>query len=137
MSDIDQAFTLVMPTQDQYEAYDKAADIKKFKDIGDASRIAMILQADASIRQKASWFSLTDLAGDKTRDQMNDVEGENYDELMRNLTHANTALLTDASETLEFNSIDSLDQVSLKHETIKMCLYSRVQVPSIPSPVNW
>ena len=48
-----------MPTQDQYESYDKQvreqkldilssillqADIQKFKDIGDASRIAMILQ---------------------------------------------------------------------------------------------
>ena len=83
MADIDTAFTLVMPTQDQYESYDIRADIKKFKDIGDASRIAMILQvkqywkllspssamfqADASIRQKASWFSLEDLAADKTR----------------------------------------------------------------------
>ena len=44
MADIDTAFTLVMPTQDQYESYDIRADIKKFKDIGDASRIAMILQ---------------------------------------------------------------------------------------------
>ena len=46
---------------------------------------------------------------------MGDVEGENYDSLLRNLTNANTMLLNDASETLEFNSIDSLDQVvSLK-----------------------
>jgi hypothetical protein len=67
VSDIDTAFMLVMPTQDQYESYDIRADIKKFKDIGDASRIAMMLQADASIRQKASWFSLEDLAGDKSR----------------------------------------------------------------------
>ena len=44
VADIDTAFTLVMPTQDQYESYDIRADIKKFKDIGDASRIAMILQ---------------------------------------------------------------------------------------------
>ena len=44
MADIDTAFTLVMATQDQYESYDIRADIKKFKDIGDASRIAMILQ---------------------------------------------------------------------------------------------
>ena len=67
MSDIDTAFTLIMPTQEQYEGYDIRSDIKKFKDIGDASRIAMILQADASIRQKATWFSLEDLMGDKTK----------------------------------------------------------------------
>ena len=44
---------------------------------------------------------------------MGDVEGENYDSLLRNLTNANTMLLNDASETLEFNSIDALDQVCL------------------------
>jgi hypothetical protein len=42
---------------------------------------------------------------------MADVEGENYDNLLRDLTHSNTMLLNDAAETLEFNSIDSLDQV--------------------------
>ena len=67
MSDIDTAFTLMMPTQEQYEGYDIRTDIKKFKDIGDASRIAMIVQADASIRQKATWFGLEDLMGDKTK----------------------------------------------------------------------
>ena len=56
-----------MPTQDQYESYDKQvreqkldilssillqADIQKFKDIGDASRIAMILQVIKHQRQK-------------------------------------------------------------------------------------
>ena len=45
---------------------------------------------------------------------MGDVEGENYDSLLRNLTNANTMLLNDASETLEFNSIDALDQVCLE-----------------------
>ena len=45
------------------------------------------------------------------REEMGDVEGENYDSLLRNLTNANTMLLNDASETLEFNSIDALDQV--------------------------
>ena len=49
MADIDTAFALVMPTQDQYESYDIRADIKKFKDIGDASRIAMILQVISHI----------------------------------------------------------------------------------------
>ena len=85
--DIDRTFTTVMPTQDQYESYDINADVKKFKDVGDASRIAMILQADASIRQSASWLSLEDLIGDKTRDTMTEVEGENYDSLLRNLTN--------------------------------------------------
>ena len=51
VADIDTAFALVMPTQDQYESYDIRADIKKFKDIGDASRIAMILQVISHI-----WF---------------------------------------------------------------------------------
>lgn len=45
---------------------------------------------------------------------MGDVEGENYDSLLRNLTNANTMLLNDASETLEFNSIDALDQVDTR-----------------------
>ena len=85
--DIDKAFKTEMPTQEQYESYDLQADLKIFKDVGDASRTAMILQADASVRQKANWFSLEDLMGDKTRDQMGVVEGENYDGLMRNLTH--------------------------------------------------
>ena len=85
--DIDPAFTTILPTQDQYESYDIAADVKKYKDTGNAARIAMILQADASCRGLASWLSLTDLAGDKLRVNMTDVEAENYDSLMRNLTH--------------------------------------------------
>ena len=85
--DIDKAFKTVMPTQEQYENYDKTADLKAFQDVGDSSRIAMILQADASVRQKANWFSLEDLMGDKTREEMGVVEGDNYDSLMRNLTH--------------------------------------------------
>ena len=85
--DIDPAFMTLLPTQDQYESYDLNADVKTFKDIGDANRIAMILQADASVRQLGSWFSLTDLAGDKSREAMTDVEGENYDSLLRNLTN--------------------------------------------------
>ena len=84
---IDQEFTTILPTQEQYESYDINADIKEFKDVGDAPRIAMILQADASVRKLASWLSLSDLAGDKLRDEMSDVEGENYDSLMRNLTN--------------------------------------------------
>ena len=111
-----------MPTQDQYESYDKQvrkqnlegvlsnislqADIQKFKDIGDASRIAMILQvikhdqqkrsikpwkqADASVRSLANWFSLGDLAGDKTRAEMSVPEGEAYDNLLRDLTNVRT-----------------------------------------------
>ena len=85
--DIDTAFKTEMPNQEQYENYDLIADLKAFKDVGDASRTAMILQADASVRQKANWFSLEDLMGDKTREEMGVVEGENYDGLMRDLTH--------------------------------------------------
>ena len=109
--DIDTSFTTILPTQEQYDSYDIKADIKSFKDIGDAGRIAMILQADSSCRQMASWMSLGDLAGDKTRDQMNIVEGEVYDTLMKDLTNANTQLINDAAENLEFNSIEQLDQV--------------------------
>ena len=124
--DIDQAFTTFLPTQDQYESYDINADVKAFKDVGDAARIAMILQADSSVRQLASWFSLTDLAGDKLRGDMSDVEGDNYDSLMINLTNvnfyhmfiemtilflqANTQLLNDAADNLQFNTIEELDQ---------------------------
>ena len=109
--DIDTSFTTLLPTQEQYEAYDIAADIKAFKDVGDAGRISMILQADASCRQLASWMSLGDLAGDKTRGSMSIVEGETYDNLMKDLTNANTQLINDAAENLEFNSIEQLDQV--------------------------
>merc|ERR1719312_393903 len=70
----------------------------------------MILQADASVRKLASWLSLSDLAGDKLRDDMSDVEGENYDSLLRNLTNANTQLLNDAANNLQFNTIEELDQ---------------------------
>ena len=117
------------------------ADIQKFKDIGDASRIAMILQvnaknpirlyweqADASVRSLANWFSLGDLAGDKTREEMSVPEGEAYDNLLRDLTNvraktqkfwmkqifqANTQLIRDAAETMEFNSIEQLEQALL------------------------
>ena len=58
---------------------------------------------------------------------MGAVEGENYDSLLRNLTNvrdhtqllteshcntvqANTMLINNAAETLEFNSIEQLDQ---------------------------
>ena len=85
--DIDKAFKTEMPTQEQYESYDIQADLAAFTDVGDAARVAMILQADASVRQQANWFSLEDLMGDNTRENMGDIEGENYDDLMRNLTH--------------------------------------------------
>ena len=85
--DIDTLFKTIIPTQGRYESYNINADVKKFKDIGDASRIAMILQADASVRSLASWLSLPDLAGDKLRINMTAVEGEIYDSLIRNLTH--------------------------------------------------
>ena len=45
--DIDTAFRTVMPTQEQYESYDLTGDLKAFTDVGDSSRIAMILQVDA------------------------------------------------------------------------------------------
>ena len=109
-SDINTAFTTIMPTREQYEAYDIAADIKKYKDTGDAGRISMILQADASCRQGASWMSLEDLAGDKSREDMTIKEGVAYDNLMKDLTNANTQLINDAAENLEFNSIEQLDQ---------------------------
>ena len=85
--DIDTEFRLVLPTQEQYEAFDLTGQLKGFTDVGDSGRVAMILQADASIKQKANWFSLEDLMGDKTRDEMGAVEAENYDSLLRNLTN--------------------------------------------------
>ena len=91
--DIDQEFKTYIPTQEQYESFDLSVNVKKFKDIGDANRIAMILQADASVRQLANWLSLSDLAGDKLRDNMTDIEGEIYDSLMRNLTHVNLNII--------------------------------------------
>ena len=85
--DIATEFRLVLPTQEQYEAYDLQGQLKAFTDVGDGGRVAMILQADASIKQRANWFSLEDLMGDKTIDEMGDVEKENYQSLLKNLTN--------------------------------------------------
>ena len=87
-----------------------SGQLKSFTDVGDSGRVAMILQADASIKQKANWFSLEDLMGDKSREEMTAIEGDNYDSLMKNLTNANTVLISNAADTLTFNSIDQLDQ---------------------------
>ena len=70
VADIDTAFTLVMPTQDQYESYDIRADIKKFKDIGDASRIAMILQVISHLF-KVIGSAISDFSGGR----LNKAEG--------------------------------------------------------------
>ena len=43
--DIDTSFQAILPTQEQYDAYDIAGELKAFKDVGDGSRVAMILQA--------------------------------------------------------------------------------------------
>ena len=43
--DIDTSFQAILPTQEQYDAYDLAGELKAFKDVGDGSRVAMILQA--------------------------------------------------------------------------------------------
>ena len=67
---------------------------------------------------------------------MGDAEAENYDDLMRNLTNANTMLLNDASDNLEFNSIDALDQV--KHPKSKKLHHEfRGLVHSTQSQVSW
>ena len=42
------------------------------------------------MRSLANWFSLGDLAGDKTRDEMSVPEGEAYDNLLRDLTNVRT-----------------------------------------------
>ena len=84
------------------------------------------------MRSLANWFSLGDLAGDKSRDEMSVPEGEAYDNLLRDLTNvrkqnnisgadfkrsqANTQLIRDATETLEFNSIEQLEQARGKHD---------------------
>ena len=108
--DIDGNFTTVLPTQSQYESYEIQADIKKFADTGDASRIAMILQADSSLRSLATWLSLDNLEGEKPRHQMTDREADNYDSLLRDLTNANTLLVSNAASALPFNNLDDLEQ---------------------------
>ena len=70
---------------------------------------------------------------------MGDVEGENYDSLLRNLTNANTMLLNDASETLEFNSLmmggleSKLKKFAKKHDK-KVAGYSE---PSTQETLNF
>ena len=78
-----------------------SGQLKSFTDVGDSGRVAMILQADASIKQKANWFSLEDLMGDKSREEMTAIEGDNYDSLMKNLTNANTVLISNAADQLD------------------------------------
>ena len=42
--DINTNFPVILPTREAYEAYDFEGEVKKYKDTGDSSRTAMLLQ---------------------------------------------------------------------------------------------
>ena len=52
----------------------------------------MILQADASIKQLASYFSLGDLTAETSRANMTTAAGVKYDGLLRDLTNVSISL---------------------------------------------
>ena len=78
---------VILPTRDQYFAFNQTSDLKKYSDTGDTNRVSMILQADASIKQMASYFSLGDLTADTSRANMTTAAGVKYDGLLRDLTN--------------------------------------------------
>jgi hypothetical protein len=51
----------------------------------------MILQADASIKQLASYFSLGDLTAETSRANMTPAAGAKYDNLLRDLTNVSSS----------------------------------------------
>ena len=106
------------------------------------------------MRSLANWFSLGDLAGDKSRDEMSVPEGEAYDNLLRDLTNvrrqnnisgvdfkrsqANTQLIRDATETLEFNSIEQLEQAREENtDESTLNLDFREPAPCLASQASW
>ena len=82
-----QCVQVILPTRDQYFAFNQTSDLKKYSDTGDTNRVSMILQADASIKQMASYFSLGDLTADTSRANMTTAAGVKYDGLLRDLTN--------------------------------------------------
>ena len=115
--DINPKFPTTLPDQDDYEAVNIDAWLKAETALGNQARVAQILLADASIRKSACWFDLEcqmkqkglDLAS-LDPDKMNDREKEEYNELMRTITNANTEALQSAQQNLQFSNLDQLEQ---------------------------
>ena len=104
---INPKFSTVLPDEDDYNAANVDELLKQYSEIGDEARVSQLLQADASIRAKACWFNVTCALGDKASvdlDQMGDKEKEEFKNLMRDLTHANTDALNSAKDNMEFSS---------------------------------
>ena len=52
--DINVRFPTYLPDQEEYESLDIAAELKKYAEIGDQSRVSQILQADVGIIHQAA-----------------------------------------------------------------------------------
>ena len=77
----------------------------------------MILQADASIRQKACWFNITCALAEQEiqlnnidYDTMDPVSKTEYQDLIRKITTANTDALSSAKDSMLFTTSDQLEQ---------------------------
>ena len=104
---INPKFSTVLPDEDDYNAANVDELLKQYSEIGDQARISQLLQADASIRAKACWFNVTCALGEKANvdpELMDEKEKEEFKNLMRDLTHANTDALNSAKDNMEFSS---------------------------------
>ena len=102
---INPKFSTVLPDEDDYNVANVDKLIKQYSEIGDQARVSQLLQADASIRAKACWFNVPCALGDNVDlDQMGDKEKEEFKNLMRDLTHANTDALNSAKDNMDFSS---------------------------------
>ena len=61
--------------------------------------VVFSIQAEASVRQSASWFSIEDLAGDQERANMTLAAGQKYDSLLRDLTNVSLYVHPNTNET--------------------------------------
>ena len=114
---INPKFSTVLPDEADYNSVDIQALLDQYTEIGDQSRVSQILQADASIRAKACWFNIScalasngQSLADLDPDKMDDKQKAEFNQLIRDVTKANTDALNSAKDNLNFESADALDQ---------------------------
>ncbi|XP_059084074.1 uncharacterized protein LOC131881274 [Tigriopus californicus] len=115
--DIDERLPIILPEQDEYEALNLDASIKNFAVLGDQARVSQMLLADASIRETACWFNIQcmlkqqDLSLESTeKENMTDSQLDQFNELMKLITNANTEAIRSARDNLQFTTNDQLAQ---------------------------
>lgn len=115
--DIDERLPIILPEQDEYEALNLDEAIKKFAGLGDQARVSQMLLADASIRETACWFNIQcllkqqDLSIESTaKENMTESQLDQFNELMKLITNANTEAIRSARDNLQFTTTDQLAQ---------------------------